>query len=282
MLLFRDFIDRFGQVQPNGEKAFDVTIQSLVVSMMSIGTLFGALAGAYTSDWFGRRRSLSIGVAIFVLGNIIQITAMNSWVHLMVGRIVAGLGIGNLSIGVPMFQSECCPREIRGAVVASYQLMITIGILVSNLINFGVRDNPGEDSDASWRIVIGLGIGFSLPLGIGVLFSPESPRWLAGRGRWEDARMSLARLRGMKDTPTHKLVNDDFDEMETSIREQHSAGQGTWLECFTGQPSGIPRLVYRTFLGCGLQFLQQWTGVNYFFYVSPCFFGACSALLTMQ
>jgi SP family sugar:H+ symporter-like MFS transporter len=174
MLLFRDFRRRFGQYQnPDGTWAFDTEIQSLVVAMMSIGTLVGALAGAYTADWFGRRRSLSVGVAIFVVGNIIQITAMYSWVHLMVGRIVAGLGVGILSIGVPMFQSECCPREIRGAVVASYQLMITIGILISNIINFGVRDSPGQDGDASWRIVIGLGIFFSLPLGIGVLFSPE-------------------------------------------------------------------------------------------------------------
>jgi len=272
MLLFPDFINRFGQTQPDGSKAFDATIQSLIVSLMSIGTLIGALAGAYTADWFGRRRSLSIGVAVFVIGNIIQITAMNSWVHLTIGRIVAGLGVGVLSIGVPMFQSECCPREIRGAVVASYQLMITVGILVSNLINFGVRDNPGSDSDASWRIVIGLGIGFSLPLGIGILFSPESPRWLAGRERWEEARMSLARLRGMKDDPTNPLVNDDYKEMETSIMEQHSAGQGSWKECFTGQPSGIPRLVYRTFLGCALQFFQQWTGVNYFFYYGATIF----------
>merc|ERR1711971_370368 len=93
MLLFRDSIDRFGQVQPDGQVAFDVTIQSLVVSMMSIGTLVGALAGAYTADWWGRRRSLSFGVLIFVIGNIIQITAQRSWVHLMMGRIVAGLGV---------------------------------------------------------------------------------------------------------------------------------------------------------------------------------------------
>jgi SP family sugar:H+ symporter-like MFS transporter len=268
MLLFEDFINRFGQTQPDGTKAFDTTISSLVVSTMSLGTLAGALLGAYTADWFGRRRSLSIGVAIFVVGNIIQITSMTTWVHLMVGRIVAGVGVGILSIGVPMFQSECCPREIRGAVVASYQLMITIGILISNIINYGVRDNPGQGSDASWRIVIGLGIGFSLPLGIGILFSPESPRWLASKGRWEEARMSLARLRGKKHDPSDQFVTEDFKEMQESIEEQNSAGQGTWMECLTGQPSGIPRLVYRTLLGCALQFFQQWTGVNYFFYVS--------------
>jgi len=275
MLIFPDFRRRFGQNQlEDGSWEIDPTISSLVVSTMSLGTLVGALSGAYTADWWGRRKNLTFGVFVFVIGNIIQITAMYSWVHLMVGRIVAGFGVGILSIGVPMFQSECCPKEIRGAVVASYQLMITIGILISNLINFGVRDNPGSDSDASWRIVIGMGIAFSLPLGIGILFTPESPRWLAGRGRWEDARMSLARLRGQKANPNHELVNDDFKEMESSILEQNKAGQGTWRECFTGQPSGIPRLVYRTILGCALQFFQQWTGVNYFFYYGATIFEA--------
>lgn len=267
MLLFEDFIQRFGQRQPDGSVAFDDIISSLLVSLMSIGTLIGALGGAYTADWWGRRRSLSFGVLIFIAGNIIQITAMNHWVHMTMGRFCAGLGVGILSVGVPMFQSECCPREIRGAVVASYQLMITVGILVANAINYGVRTIEYES--ASWRIVIGLGIFFSLPLGIGILFSPESPRWLAGRGQWEESRMALARLRGMKHDPQNALVEDDYNEMCASIAEQNKAGQGTWLECFTGQPSGIPRLVYRTFLGCAIQFLQQWTGVNYFCKLEP-------------
>lgn len=233
---------------------------------MSIGTLVGALSGAYTAEWWGRRRSLSFAIILYVIGNIIQITAMNTWVHMTVGRIVAGLGIGILSVGVPMFQSECCPREIRGAVVASYQLMVTVGILVSNVINLGVR--AGQDQDWSWRTVIGLGIFFSLWLGIGILFVPESPRWLAGRGRWEESRIALARLRGTRDDPQNQFVLNDFKEMHDSLEEQNRTGQGTWMECFTGQPSGIPRLVFRTFLGCAIQFLQQWTGVNYFFYVS--------------
>lgn len=72
----------------------------------------------------------------------------------MMGRFVAVLGVGNISVGVPMFQSECSPSEIRGAVVASYQLMITIGILISNVINYGVRNM--EENCPSWRIVIGL------------------------------------------------------------------------------------------------------------------------------
>jgi MFS transporter, SP family, sugar:H+ symporter len=77
----------------------------------------------------------------------------------------------------------------------------------------------------------------------------------------------MARLRGVKDDPHNVLVEEDLQEMSDSIAEQMKAGTGTWLECFTGKPSNIPRLVYRTALGCAVHFLQQWTGVNYFFYV---------------
>ena len=66
---------------------------------MSIGSLLGALFGAYTSDWWGRRRNLAFGVIIFVLGNIVQITAMQSWMHMMMGRFLAGIGVGILSVG---------------------------------------------------------------------------------------------------------------------------------------------------------------------------------------
>lgn len=216
-----------------------------------------------TADWWGRRKSLAFGVLVFIVGNILQITAEYSWVHMMIGRFIAGLGVGNLSVGVPMFQSECSPREIRGAVVASYQLMITIGILVSNIVNFGVRKI--EESSASWRVVIGLGIAFSIPLGLGILCVPESPRWLASRDRWDGSRVSMARLRGMKDDPYNKLVEDDLIEMRDNLEQENRAGKGSWLECFNPRHD-IPKLLYRTLLGMSIHFLQQWSGVNYFFY----------------
>jgi SP family sugar:H+ symporter-like MFS transporter len=215
-----------------------------------------------TADWYGRRKSLSIAVVVFLIGNTLQITAMHSWVHMTIGRLVAGFGVGALSIGVPMFQSECSPREIRGAVVASYQLMISLGILVSNLVNYGVREI--QESDASWRVIIGIEMAFSLPLGLGILMAPESPRWLAMRDDWEGSRLSLARLRGMKDDPKNPLVEDNLSEMRMLLEEERRAGQGTWLECVDPR-NQTPKVVYRTLLGMAVQFLQQWTGVNYFF-----------------
>ncbi|KAF5025630.1 hypothetical protein F66182_2236 [Fusarium sp. NRRL 66182] len=269
MLLFTDFRDRFGQNGPPGDRTFDPITQATMVGLMSIGSLIGALSGAYTADWWGRRRSMTFGVGIFIIGNVIQITAMQSWVHMMMGRFVAGLGVGNLSVGVPMFQSECSPREIRGAVVASYQLMITIGILISNIVCYGFREI--QTDSASWRVIIGLGIFFSLPLGIGILAVPESPRWLASRGDWEGAQLSLGRLRGMKHNLQHALVQDDLKEMRDILEKERQVGQGGWIECFNPN-SGIPKLVWRTFLGFFIHFLQQWTGVNYFFYYGATIF----------
>jgi len=101
MLIFEDFLRRFGVEDASAATGYSIpaTRSSILVSLMSIGSLLGALSGAYTSDWWGRRKSLTFGVFLFIIGNIIQITSMQSWIHMMMGRFVAGIGVGNLSVG---------------------------------------------------------------------------------------------------------------------------------------------------------------------------------------
>ena len=101
MLVFEDFLRRFGVPDENAATGYSIpaTRSSILVSLMSIGSLLGALSGAYTSDWWGRRKSLTFGVFLFIIGNVIQITSMQSWIHMMMGRFVAGIGVGNLSVG---------------------------------------------------------------------------------------------------------------------------------------------------------------------------------------
>jgi len=101
MLVFEDFLRRFGVPDETAATGYSIpaTRSSILVSLMSIGSLLGALSGAYTSDWWGRRKSLTFGVFLFIIGNVIQITSMQSWIHMMMGRFVAGIGVGNLSVG---------------------------------------------------------------------------------------------------------------------------------------------------------------------------------------
>ncbi|KAM3565906.1 hypothetical protein ARSEF4850_001139 [Beauveria asiatica] len=246
ILLFEDFKRRFANHLIDGSFEWGPIWQSLLVSLMSIGGLLGALSGAYTADWWGRRRSIFLGVGFFIVGYIVQITAMNSWIQMVMGRFVAGLGIGNLSVGVPLFQSETSPREFRGTVVASYQLMIAMGILSASSVNYGV-ERLGE-REVLWRVVIGIGILMSLPLAFGIMCVPESPRWLASRGDWEGARMSLARLRGKKHDPGNAVIEEDLGVMRQDLENEGQVSQGPWLECFSTSTK-TPKVLYRTLLG---------------------------------
>lgn len=272
ILLFTNFVGRFATQQPDGTYQWQPIIQSLIVSLMSIGALLGAFAGGYIAGKWGRRKAMAFGVGVYMLGTAIQMTAMRTCWHFMLGRLVGGLGIGTLSVVVPMFQSECAPKEIRGAVIAGYQLAITLGILAANCINFGMRAYQG--SDASWRVVVGLGACFAVPLAVGIAFLPESPRWLAGRADWAGARKAIARLRGMEDDPGNAAIQQDLQDMRDVLNKEAAQGKGTWKECFKSGASGIPKLRYRTFLGIAIHFLQQWTGANYFFYYGSTIFSA--------
>lgn len=101
-----DFLDRFGQTNSNGEHVFSTVRSGLIVALLSIGTLIGALIAAPIADRIGRKYSISFWSLIISVGFIIQISSDRDWVQIMMGRFVAGLGVGALSLLVPMFQAE--------------------------------------------------------------------------------------------------------------------------------------------------------------------------------
>lgn len=126
-----DFLDRFGEHKADGSIKFSNVRSGLIVGLLSIGTLIGALCAAPIADKFGRRYSISFWCLITSIGFVIQIAAERAWEQIMVGRLVAGFGVGALSLIVPMFQAETAPPWIRGALVCAYQLFITLGIFLA-------------------------------------------------------------------------------------------------------------------------------------------------------
>jgi len=263
ILIMDDFILRFAECGTPGDVStcsFSIVREGLIVALLSIGTLVGSILGAPTADFLGRRYAMSAECLIFAVGVIIQITSTHVWQQFAVGRLVSGLGVGSLSAAVPMYQAETAPSQIRGTLTATYQLFITFGILVAYCISIGARDISGS---GSWRTVVGISFVWPAILGFGILFMPESPRWLTRQGRYDEARRSLALSRGVptSEADDHFVISRELEEMREAVEYEKQVKAG-WWDCFTVERKQL----YRTLLISTLQMFQQLTGANYFFY----------------
>jgi SP family sugar:H+ symporter-like MFS transporter len=240
----------------------DVTAEqtSLIVSILSAGTFFGALTAAPVADMVGRRLGLVASNIVFCLGVILQ-TAATAIPMFVAGRFFAGYGVGMISATIPLYQSETSPKWIRGAVVGAYQLAITIGLLLAAVVNNSTKDRPDT---GSYRIPIAVQFAWAIILFIGCIFLPETPRFEIKRGRPDAAARSLSKLRRLD--VEHPALLEELAEITANHEYELSLGKATYLDCFKGT------LGKRLFTGCALQSLQQLTGVNFIFYYGTSFF----------
>ena len=199
-----------------------------------------------------------------MIGVVVQITSEFAWYQLIIGRFISGLGIGGISICVPLYQSESAPTHIRGTIVCLFQLFITLGILFANIINFGTERIR---SSASWRITTGISFFWAMILGFGILFFPESPKFMYRQGHVADARRTMCKLLGVSENSA--TIAKEIREMREKLDEEQAGGRHAWHEIFSG-----PRMAYRALLGIGLMSFQQLTGANFFFYYGTVVFGA--------
>ncbi|KIW15226.1 hypothetical protein PV08_05271 [Exophiala spinifera] len=267
-LAMPDFLERFGQHHHDGTAYFSNVRSGLIVAMLSIGTLIGALIAAPIADLIGRKPSVTFWCCIFAVGNIVMISSEHHWYQIMMGRWVAGLGVGSLSLLVPMYMAETAPRHIRGALISTYQLFITFGIFLASCINFGCFEHQ-RGSSASWRIPMGLAFVFAFILGAGILIFPETPRFLYRKGKKEEAKQIMLKVYGAP--ANHYSVYVELEEIEAKLRaetKQDGVVQ-EWVNMFRA-----PKMAYRILLGVALQMFQQLTGANYFFYYGTVIFKA--------
>lgn len=176
---------------------------------------------------------------------------------------MAGVGVGAVSVLVPLYQSEMAPKWIRGTLVCAYQLSITMGLLSASIVN--IITSKLRDSSA-YRIPLGLQLIPALILTAGLLILPETPRFLVKKGKNEAAGLSLSRLRRLD--ITHPALIEELQEIIANHQYELTLGPSTYRDAFLGSP----HLGRRTFTGCGLQMLQQLTGINFIMYYSTTFF----------
>jgi SP family sugar:H+ symporter-like MFS transporter len=263
-LAMENFLSRFGQFNASkGKYEFTNVRSGLIVALLSIGTLIGALVGAPIADRIGRKWSISGWCVIVCVGVTVQISSpYGHWYQVAVGRLVAGLGVGAISLLVPMYQGESGPRHIRGALISTYQLFITLGIFIANCINFGTESKANT---ASWRIPMGITYLWAIVLGVGMAFFPESPRYDYRHGKVDQAVANLAKIYGIPQN--HRSLAREFEEIKQKYDEEQAHGKITWALLLHA-----PRMKYRILVGVLLQALQQLTGANYFFYYGTTIF----------
>jgi len=222
--------------------------QELVVSMVLVGATVGAFTGGRFADRFGRRVTL-IGTSVVFISGAILCAAAPSFAVLVGGRVVVGLGIGLASTTVPVYISEVSPPEARGWQVSLFQLAITLGILAAYLVDYALAKSE------AWRWMLGLAAVPGAMLGAGMIFLPESPRWLARSLHPENARVVLVRIRGTQD------VESEWRDIQESLARAEERGALRDLLHRSVRPALI--------VGIGLAFFQQVTGINTVIYYAP-------------
>ncbi|KAF1823194.1 MFS transporter [Dissoconium aciculare CBS 342.82] len=244
-----------------GQDRITPSEDSLIVSILSAGTFFGALLAAPTADILGRKYGLMASAAIvFNLGVILQVASTTQPLFIA-GRFFAGLGVGLISAIVPLYQSETAPKWIRGTIVGAYQWAITIGLFLAAIVNYGT----GQRNDSgSYRIPVAIQFAWSLIIVVGLIFLPETPRYLIKRNRPEQAAKALSVLRRIPaDDPG---IKHELSEIQANHNYELTLGKATYLDCLKGT------IGKRLLTGCLLQGLQQLTGVNFIFYYGTQYF----------
>lgn len=256
-----DRIDQNAVLRPGTTDTYidyDTWQKSLIVSILSAGTFFGALISGSLADRYGRRTTIIGGCAIFIAGVIIQVSA--PYVPAFaVGRLVAGFGVGFVSAINILYMSEVAPRKVRGAIVSCYQFAITIGIMLASCVGYATQDRT--DSGA-YRIPISIQFLWAVMLATGLFFLPESPRYFVKKGDLDRAASALATVRGQhKDSD---YIIDELAEIQANFEYEMDVGEEGWRGCFAGgwrRNSNLRKIL----IGTMLQFWQQWTGINFIF-----------------
>lgn len=256
--------------------------EEILVSSLSIVSLLGSASAGRFADHFGRKWTMIIAQLFFLFGALILGVAP-SFAVLMVGRVLAGIGVGFALMIAPVYTAELSPSSSRGSLVSLPEIFINVGILLGYICSYALSGMP---LNLGWRFMLGLGAAPSIFLILGVLLMPESPRWLVQKGRFQEAEIVLLRTSGDKTEADLRLAEiieaAGLTAPSEESRKSTWPGQGIVEEVTKTNADGKPQqpvwkeLLFPTpavrrmlILALGIQFFQQSTGIDATVYYSP-------------
>ena len=234
---------------PSNSQTSTVALQEgLTVNGFNAGAALSALLfGHFLVDKKGRRPALQVGSILFAIGGAIQAAAPTAGV-LILGRVVAGVGVGLTSSAGTAFIAEVAPAQSRGAMVGLYQNNVCVAIVLAALLNF-----VGRDWEMGWRLSLGVQVAMGSCVAVGLCFAPETPRFLVKAGEVERARAVMRSLR-----TDEAAAAAEVEAVIAELAAEAHAGEATWREILWTCPAHRNAVL----IGCGVQFAQIITGIN--------------------
>jgi MFS transporter, SP family, galactose:H+ symporter len=233
--------------------------EGAVVSALLWGAVIGTLISGMLSSHFGRRKTILISAVLFAVGAILC-SISPSELPLIGARLFLGVAVGVASFTAPLYLSETSPRKVRGSLISMYQLMITIGILLAFLSNTWLASylTFRGMTGGHWRLMLGVVAIPAVIMFVGVLFLPESPRWLFLKG-FKDRAVAVFKRMHLDEAE----IAEQVKEIEDNLKIKQNG-----FEMFKTNPN-FRRVIG---LGIGLQLIQQLTGINVVMYFAPTIF----------
>lgn len=231
--------------------------EGFATGSLALGAILGCIIAGSISDRYGRRPGLLVSAAIFAVSSL-AMAFSPSRDFFIASRFAAGIGVGMASVLSPMYIAEIAPAHLRGRMVAINQLTIVIGILITNLVNYTLR-NSGDDA---WRWMFGLGVVPSGLFLLGAFVLPESPRWLIKAGMESKAAVILQKIGGKQ------FAADSARTVKQSLIGLQKVSFATLFE------KGVLPAVL---VGIGLAVFQQLCGINNIFNYAPKIFESIGA-----
>ncbi|KAK2012443.1 general substrate transporter [Colletotrichum eremochloae] len=240
------------------------TIQGNIVSTFQAGCFFGALLTFPIAEKFGRRKTVMLAGTVFLVGGTLMTAASGNLNLIYAGRAIAGLGIGASSLTVPVYIAETAPPSIRGRLVGIFEIASQGGGMLGFWINYATDRTIDVNSRAQWIVPLGLQLAPGLGLALGMIWCPESPRWLARGDHFDTAERILVNIRGLP--ADHEYIRREMNDIRTQV-EERTSNRMTKKQMF--QKLFQKGIRNRMGLGMALMFLQSFTGVNIITYYAP-------------
>ncbi|EIW82521.1 general substrate transporter [Coniophora puteana RWD-64-598 SS2] len=241
-----------------GDTGVDPWTQAIMVSCLNLTALLSSFAAAYICDNLGRRMSVRVGAILYLIAAFIQIFAPNL-AALIVGRSIQGVGVGILSMTVPILQCEIAPGHARGLFVSIEYICLNLGYAVSAWVGYAFFF--AMPSEISWRGPYIVQAALALVLVVWTFFLPETPRWLISNGFKEEGLATLADLHSAGDI-TDPDVLHTYNEIVNTLELEAHMGQASWGQLFT-------QYTRRTIVGITCQMFAQMNGINAILYFLP-------------